>query len=73
LNVTHQLLAYADNVNLLGDKIHTINKTETLIHANNEVSIEINVKKTKYVGVSSPELMSKCLYIGKNRSFENVS
>jgi hypothetical protein len=25
-NVTHQLLAYADDVNLLGDNIDTINK-----------------------------------------------
>jgi hypothetical protein len=31
-NGTRQLLAYADNVNLLGDNIDTINKkTETLI------------------------------------------
>jgi hypothetical protein len=35
LNGTHQLLAYAnDDVNLLGDNIHTINKNiETLIDA----------------------------------------
>jgi hypothetical protein len=32
LNGTHQLLAYADDVNLLGDNIHTIEEnTETLI------------------------------------------
>jgi hypothetical protein len=30
LNVTHQLLAYADDVNLLGDNVDTIKKnTET--------------------------------------------
>jgi hypothetical protein len=46
LNGTHQLLAYADDVNLLGDNIDTINKnTETLIDASKEVSPEINVEK----------------------------
>jgi hypothetical protein len=40
LNGTHHLLAYADDVNLLGDNIYTINKnTETLIAASNEVGL----------------------------------
>jgi hypothetical protein len=40
LNGTHQLLAYADNVNLLGDNIDTIKKnTETLIDASKEVDL----------------------------------
>jgi hypothetical protein len=48
LNGTHQLLAYADDVNLLGDSIDTIKKnTETLIDASKEVGLEINVEKTK--------------------------
>jgi hypothetical protein len=38
LNGTHQLLAYADDVNLLEDKIDTAKKnTETLIEASKEV------------------------------------
>jgi hypothetical protein len=53
LNGAHQLMAYADDVNLLGENIDAINKnTETLIHASKEVSLEVNVEKTKYVLVS---------------------
>jgi hypothetical protein len=50
LNGTHQLLAYSDDVNLLGDNIDTINKNaETLIDAGKELGLEINVEKTKYM------------------------
>jgi hypothetical protein len=37
LNATHQLLAYADDVNLLGNTIHT---TEILTDDNREVRIK---------------------------------
>jgi hypothetical protein len=48
LNGTHQFLAYADDVNLLGDNIDTIKKnTRTLIDASKEVGLEINVEETK--------------------------
>jgi hypothetical protein len=40
LNETHQLLAYAYDVNLLGDNIDTIKKNvETLIDASMEVGL----------------------------------
>jgi hypothetical protein len=43
LNGTYQLLAYADDVNLLGDNRDTIEKnTETLIDTSKEVGLEIN-------------------------------
>jgi hypothetical protein len=62
LNETHQLLAYADDVNLLGDYIDTIKKnTETLIDANKEVGLEINIEKTKYI------LLSCHQNVGQNR------
>jgi hypothetical protein len=48
LNGTHQLLAYTDDVNLLGDNIDTIKTiTETLTDASKEVGLEINAEKTK--------------------------
>jgi hypothetical protein len=50
LNGAHQLLAYADDVNLQGDNIGTIKKnTDTLIDASKEVGLEIKVQKTKYM------------------------
>jgi hypothetical protein len=75
LNGTRQLLALADDVNLLGDNIVTIKKnTETIIDASKEVGLEINVEKTKYT------LLSRHQNTGQNRDikianrlFENVS
>jgi hypothetical protein len=75
LNGTHQLLAYADDVNLLGDNIDTINKTtETLIDASKEVGLVVNVEKTKYMLVSHDQNADQKwdIKIG-NRSSENVS
>jgi hypothetical protein len=57
LNGTHQLLAYADDVNLLRDNIDTIKKnTETLIDASKDVGLEIS---QVYVAISSSECRSK--------------
>jgi hypothetical protein len=53
LSGAHQLLAYTDDVNLLGDNRDTIKKnTETLNDASKEVGLEINVEKTKYMLLS---------------------
>jgi hypothetical protein len=75
LNGTHQLLVYADDVNLLGDNIDAIKKNmETLINASKEVGLEVNTKKTKYM------LLSRHRHAGQsydikiaNRCFENVA
>jgi hypothetical protein len=74
LNGTHQLLAYGDDVNLLGDNIGTINKTQTLIKVSKEVGLEVNVEKTKYMLVSHDQNANQIwdIKIG-NRSFENIS
>jgi hypothetical protein len=75
LNGTHQLLAYADDVNLQGDDIDTISKnTETLISAIKEVGIEVNIEKTKYILVSHDQNLDNIRDIKKgNRSFEKAS
>jgi hypothetical protein len=75
LNETHQLLAYADDVNLLGDNTDTINKsTGTLIDASKEVGLEVNIEKTKYVLVSHDQnaVQNQDIKIG-NKSFEKES
>jgi putative IMPACT (imprinted ancient) family translation regulator len=61
---THQLLAYADDVNLLGDNIDTMEKnTETLIDASKEymlISCCQNVDQNWNIKIV-------------NKSFENLS
>jgi hypothetical protein len=42
LNLTHQLLAYADYVNIVGENVVTIQKnTEGLLDANMEVGLKV--------------------------------
>jgi hypothetical protein len=53
LNGTHQLLAYADNVNLLGDNIDTVKKNrDALIDASKRVGLVVNAERTKYMAFS---------------------
>jgi hypothetical protein len=56
LNGTNQLLAEADNINVLGDNVATINKAwVSLIEASEQVGLEIIVEKTKYLLLSRDE------------------
>jgi hypothetical protein len=75
LNATHQLLAYANDVNLLGDNIDTVKKnTETLSEASKEVGLEINIEKAKYMLLSRRQNVGQNRAIKiANRSFENMS
>jgi hypothetical protein len=53
LKGTHQLLAYAGNVNIVGENIDTIQRnTKALLYASKEVGLEVNPKKTKYMLMS---------------------
>jgi hypothetical protein len=75
LNGTHQLLVYADDVNLLGDNIDTIKQNiQTLFDASKEVGLEVNAEKTKYMLLSPHQNAGQNhnLKIG-DRSFENVA
>jgi len=46
LNGTHQLLAYADDVNILGGSVHTVKKNaEALVVATKEIGLEVNAEK----------------------------
>ena len=50
---THQLLAYADDVNILGRSIHTLKENaDALVAATREIGLEVNADKTKYMVMS---------------------
>jgi len=53
LNGTHQLLAYAEDVNILGGSIHTVKENaEVLVAATRETGLEVNADKTNYMVMS---------------------
>jgi histidinol-phosphate/aromatic aminotransferase/cobyric acid decarboxylase-like protein len=65
LNGTHQLLACADDDNIVGENIDTIKKNaEALVDASKEVGLEVNPEKTKYM------LMSLCQKTGQSCSIK---
>jgi hypothetical protein len=56
LNGTHQLVAYADDVNILGGNVHTVKKnTEALVAAAKEIGLEVNADNTKYMVMSQDQ------------------
>jgi hypothetical protein len=53
LNGKHQLLAYVDDVNILGDSLHTVKQNvETLVVATKGIGLEVNADKTNYMVMS---------------------
>ena len=50
LNGTHQLLAYADDVNILGGSVHNLKENaESLVAATRGIGLEVSADKTKYM------------------------
>jgi len=56
LNGTHQLLLYADEVNIFGGSVHTVKEnTESYKVASKEIGLEVNADKTKYMVMSQDQ------------------
>ena len=53
LNGAHQLLVYADDVNILGGSVQTVKENaEALVVASKETGLKVNADKTKYMAMS---------------------
>jgi hypothetical protein len=72
-NGAHQFLTYADDINILGENIDTIQKnTEVMLDASKEVGSEVNSEKTKCMLMSRKKEGQRQSIKIVNRSFEGV-
>ena len=74
LNGTQQLLAYADDVNILRGNIHTLKENaEALVAATGEIGLQVSADKTKYMVMSSDQNAGRIQSVSiDNSTFEMV-
>ena len=74
LNGTHQLLVYADGVDILGGSVHIAKKnTDALEFASKEIGLEVNADKIKYMLMSRDQKAGRSHNIKiDNNFFERV-
>jgi len=75
LNGTHQLLVYADDVNIYWAEayIFITKNTKGLVVGSKEIGIEVNADKTKYMVMSRDQNAGRSYHIRiDNSSFERV-
>ena len=74
LNGTHQLLTYADDVNILGGGIHTVKENaEALVAVTRETGLEVSADKTKYMVMSRDQNAGQIQSVRiDNSTFERV-
>jgi hypothetical protein len=74
LNGKHQLLVYADDFNILGERVHAVTvHAEALVVISKTTGIKVNAGKTKYMVMSEDQNAGRIYSIKiDNRSFERV-
>ena len=74
LNGTYQLLAYADDDNILEGSIHTLKENaEGLVAGTKEIGLKVSADKTKYMVMSRDQNEGRIHSVSMDNSiFENV-
>ena len=67
INGTHQVLAYVNDINLIGDDIKTIERNADMsLTACNDIGLAVNIGKTKYMEVGRHQCMMANEHISSN-------
>ena len=69
----YQVLVYADDINMLGENLQTIRRNATiLLKASENIGLELNSEKTKYIITSCHQNVVQNQNIIANVSFQNM-